>query len=773
MTVNFVNSLSAPWTPCKRGFPPRGAALTMQNFARLGAIVKFVGRLVPLLHPRRGAIRKKPAAAPSLNSTGCRLLKKSLAFTLPLLALATPAAAHERHDCLDDGCTIQSLFQAPPEGGSDSTVSATRYGSWGLDTAGMDPTAKPGDDFYAYANGNWAKTTRIPADRSTYGAFAVLRDLSEARVRTLIESYDSGAAGDSGKLGTLYTGFMDSEAAERADAIPLLVRLAPVYQAKNRDDIARSMGRALGGFGSSFFGPGVSDDAKRPDVYALYLRQSGLGLGDRDFYTDSKFKPQRDRYLQYVEQMLAMAGWPEAAGSARAVVALETRIAEAHWTRAESRNRDKTYNLMTRAELEAQVAGFPWATFLDSAGVGRAERAIVAQNTAFPKIAKIFADTDLQTLRAWQAFSITDEIAPLLSKRFVDAAFEFRAKFLNGQPQQRERWKRGVTFAENAMGEAIGRDYVRLYFPPDSKAKMDALVANLRTAMGARIRGLNWMGPATKAEALKKLEGFDVKIGYPEKWRDYSGLQVVPGDLVGNAERAARFEWDYRRNRIDQPVDKAEWGMTPQTVNAYYNSVKNEIVFPAAILQPPFFDPDADPAINYGGIGGVIGHEITHGFDDQGRKSDYAGVLRDWWTPEDSARFEAQAAKLGAQYEAYPFPNLPGVRINGRASMGENIGDLGGITLGLEAYRTSLGGKPAPMIESFTGDQRVFLGWAQVWRTLFRDEALRQQLVGDSHSPGMIRAIAPLRNVDSWYEAFGIKPGDKLYIAPEERVRIW
>lgn len=700
------------------------------------------------------------------------MLKKRLAFAASILAVAAaPAAAHDSHDCLDDSCAIESLF-SPQEGGG-APVHATRYGSWGFDLAGMDRSVKPGDDFYTYVNGTWARNTRIPADRSSYGAFAVLRDLSETRLARLIESYRLDAAGDEGKAAALYQGFMDEAAAERADAVPLLARLVPIYQAKSKDDIARSMGQALGGFGSTFFGPGISDDAKRPDVYALYLRQSGLGLGDRDFYVDPKFKPQRDRYLQYVEQMLEMAGWPGAAGAAREVVAMETKVAEAHWTRAESRNRDKTYNLMSRAELEAQAPGFPWATFLEAAGVGRAERAIVAQNTAFPKVARIFAEADLQTLKAWQAFHMTDEMAPLLSKRFTDATFEFRAKFLNGQPQQRERWKRGVTFAENAIGEAIGRDYVRLYFPPDSKAKMDALVANLRTAMGTRIRGLEWMSPATKTEALEKLEGFNVKIGYPSKWRDYSGLEVIPGDLVGNAERAARFEWDFRRNRIDQPVDEAEWGMTPQTVNAYYNSVKNEIVFPAAILQPPFFDPDADPAVNYGGIGGVIGHEIVHGFDDQGRKSDYAGVLRDWWAPEDSARFEAQAARFGAQYEAYAFPNLPGVHINGRASMGENIGDLGGITLALEAYRTSLGGKPAPVIDGFTGDQRVFLGWGQVWRSLFRDEALRQQLVGDSHSPGMIRAIAPLRNIDAWYEAFGVKPGDKHYIAPEERVRIW
>ena len=703
-------------------------------------------------------------------------MTKTLAFAALLLGLglASPAAAHQTHDCLDPACTMQGLFDSAQQGeGGGAVVEAKRFGEWGLDMEGMDRSARPGDDFNAYVNGTWARTTRIPADRSTFGAFAALRDLSEARLRTLVESYDPAAAGDAGKVATLYRGFMDEAAAERLDAIPLLARLAPIYGARSKEDIARSMGRALGGFGSSFFGPGVSDDAKRPDVYALYLRQSGLGLGDRDFYLDAKFEPQRGRYLQYVEQMLAMAGWPDAERSAREVVALETRIAEAHWTRAESRNRDKTYNPMTRAELGAQAPGFPWATFLDAAGVGRAERAIVSQNTAFPKVARLFAEADLRTLKAWQAFHIADEMAPLLSRRFVDANFEFRSKFLNGQPEQRERWKRGVTFVENAMGEAIGRDYVRLYFPPDAKAKMDALVANLRTAMGARIQRLEWMGPATKEEALRKLEGFDVKIGYPEKWRDYSGLAVVPGDLAGNAERAARFEWDYRRNRIDQPVDKAEWGMTPQTVNAYYNSVKNEIVFPAAILQPPFFDPDADPAINYGGIGGVIGHEITHGFDDQGRKSDFAGVLRDWWTPEDAARFEARAAKLGAQYEAYTFPNLPRMRINGRASMGENIGDLGGVLLGLDAYRTSLAGRPAPLLDGFTGDQRVFLGWAQVWRTLFRDDALRQYLVSDSHSPGMIRAAAPLRNIDAWYEAFGVKPGDKLWLAPEDRVRIW
>ena len=703
-----------------------------------------------------------------------------IAASLLALVIATPSAAHESHACIDESCSMVSLIDAPAQGdgGGGGTVGVTgeRFGQWGIDLAGMDRSVKPGDDFFAYVNGNWAKNTPIPEDRSSYGAFAILRDLSEARLRQLVESYPAGdpaTGGDQVKVASLYRSFMNEARAEQLDALPLLSRIAPIYQVRSKEEMARMMGRSIGGFGATFFGPGVNDDARNPEQYALYMGQSGLGLSDRELYLDAKLAPQKKRYQEYVAQMLEMAGWPAPAEAAARVVALETQIAQAHWTRAESRNRDKTYNPMSLAELQRDAPGFPWATFWQAAGIDRAERAVVSQNTAVPKLARIFAETDLQTLKAWQMFHHADDIAPFLSKRFVDANFEFRSKFLQGQPQQRERWKRGVTFAENSMGEAIGRDYVGLYFKPDAKAKMDRLVTDLRAAMRARIERLDWMGPDTKQEALKKLENFGLKIGYPDKWRDYSALQVVDGDLVGNLERASRFEWDYRRNRIDQPVDEAEWGMTPQTVNAYYSPVKNEIVFPAAILQPPFFDPDADPAVNYGAIGGVIGHEITHGFDDQGRKGDWAGVLRDWWKPEDAAKFDARAAKLGAQYEAYDFPTLPGMAINGRVAMGENIADLGGVHLGLEAYRNFLGGKPGPLLDGFSPEQRVFMAWAQVWRTLWRDDALRQQIVNGPHSPGQIRAFAPLRNHDAWYQAFDVKPGDKLYIAPENRVRIW
>jgi putative endopeptidase len=702
---------------------------------------------------------------------------KSLRLTVSLLALAaaSPAIASDDHACIDEQCTMLSLVSQSAESGA--STEAAKMGTWGIDTAGMDKSVKPGDDFFAYVNGNWAKTTQIPADRSSYGAFATLRDLSEARTRQLVESYKAGNPandGDQAKVAAIYRGFMDEAAIERLDGRPIQPKIATVRAVKNKDQMARLMGEALGGgFGGSFFGSFVNDDSKNPDYYVLYMGQSGLGLSDRELYLQEKFAPQKSRYQQYVAQMLGMVGWANPEAAAANVVALETQIANAHWTRAESRNRDKTYNPMTQAQLASTAPGFPWATFMQAGGISKAEKVVVSQNTAFPKLAQIFANADLETLKAWQAFHITDDAAPLLSKRFVDANFEFRQKFLQGQPEQRDRWKRGIAVAENAMGEAIGRDYVKLYYPPESKAKMDKLVADLRVAMRKRIEGLQWMSPATKVQALDKLQNFGLKIGHPEEWRDYSGLQIRNGDLFGNVERAGKFEWDYRRNRLGQRVDEAEWGMTPQTVNAYYSSVKNEIVFPAAILQPPFFDPDADPAVNYGAIGGVIGHEISHGFDDQGRKSDGKGILRDWWTAEDAAKFEAQAAKLGAQYEAYSFPTLPDMRINGRVAMGENIGDLGGILLGLEAYRTSLGGKPAPVIDGFTGEQRLFMGWAQVWRTLWRDDALRQQIINGPHSPGQIRAFAPLRNVDAWYEAFNVKPGDALYIAPENRVRIW
>jgi len=657
------------------------------------------------------------------------------------------------------------------------STTAQRYGTWGVDLEGMDRSVKPGDDFFKYVNGKWAATTQIPADKTGYGAFAVLGDLSETRVHALLDRWAADkslkAGSDEAKVAMVYRTYLDEATAEKLDAKPIQPYLDAVKKAKTHEDMARSMGGAERGFGSSFFGASVGDDAKNPDKNVLYISQGGLGLADREFYLRDNFKPQKERYQKYVADMLTLIGWNEPEKSAADIVALETSLAEAHWTRAESRNRDKTYNLTTLADLEKNSPGFPWLIAFKEAGLDKVDHAVVRQSTALPKIARIFADTPVATLQAWQAFHIVDDAAPLLSKRFVDAHWEFRSKFLNGTTEQRPRWKRAVGAAEGTMGEAIGRTYVAEYFPPESKAKMEQLVAGLRAAMKGRIENLQWMGPETKARALDKLAHFTVKIGYPSEWRDYSKLEIREGDLVGNSERAAKFEWARDVALLNKPVDKKEWGMTPQTVNAYYQATKNEVVFPAAILQPPFFDPKADMAVNYGGIGAVIGHEITHGFDDQGRKSDGTGMLRDWWSPEDAAKFEVQAARYGAQYEAINFPQLPGIHIIGKLTMGENIGDLGGILMALDAYHLSLHGQPAPVIDGFTGDQRVFLGWAQVWRTLTRDDALRQLITTNPHSPGQVRAFAPLRNVDAWYEAFGVKEGDAEYVKPEDRVRIW
>jgi putative endopeptidase len=668
-------------------------------------------------------------------------------------------------------------------------------GPWGFDVAGMDKSVKPGDDFFAFTSGTWEKTATIPADRARYGAFDRLRELSDLRVKHLVETItEGGAAGqinsddpvarDRAKIAIWFQTYMDEAKVEVLDSAPLKPLLEEIAAIGTHSQLAGYLGGRSGLPGASLVGVSVGDDSKNPDFNTVYMGQGGLGLSNRDFYLLASFKPQKQGYEKYVATMLEMSGWAAKVGKpaaelAAAVVAFETKIAEAHWSRAESRNRDKTYNPYSLAELVALAPDYDWKAHLLAAGLveGQAIRAgdkvVISQNTAIPKLAKVFAETDMATLQTWAAFHLVDESAGLLSKRFVDAAFDFRSKFLNGVPEQRSRVKRAVSSVEGALGEVLGREYVTEYFPPEHKQQMEELVDNLKLAMKARIDGLEWMSPETRAAAQTKLEKFNVKIGYPAKWRDYSGLEVVAGDLFGNAMRAAAFGRAYNLSKLGKPVDKAEWGMNPQTVNAYYSSTRNEIVFPAAILQPPFFDPKADAAINYGAIGGVIGHEITHGFDDQGRKSDGDGVLRDWWTADDAAKFEAQAAILGAQYEAFEFPEVPGVRINGRVSMGENIADLGGVLLALDGYKIALAGKPPAVIDGFTGPQRVFLGWAQVWRTMQRPDALRQQLVNGPHSPGRIRALAPVRNVDAWYEAFGIEPGDKLYVPAEKRVRIW
>ncbi|HKR86786.1 MAG TPA: M13-type metalloendopeptidase [Phenylobacterium sp.] len=666
-----------------------------------------------------------------------------------------------------------AALPAQTAGAASSLTETPRMGPWGFDMAGRDTSTPPGQDFFKYANGRYVQQLEIPPDRSRYGAFDRLQELSQNRMRAVLEAAanDASASGGRAKVGAFYRSFMDEPRLEAIGVGRLARDLDKVREIETKNDLARLMGRSQLGFGGSFFGPGISDDAKAPMRYAVYLGQAGLGLPNRDYYLKPEFAPKLAAYQAYVAQILALAGWNDPQGAAKAIVAMETEIAQVSWTLEERRDDSKTYNPIAVSELAAFAPGFDWKAFLDGAELGQVQRVVLQENTAIPKIAAIYARTPLETLKAWQAFSVADQAAPYLSQAFDQAHYQFREKTLQGQPQQRARWKRGVSLVDAQMGEALGKLYVAQYFPPQSKEKMLELVSGIREAMKGRIERLDWMSPDTKAKALEKLSKFSVKIGYPDKWRDYSALTIKDDDLYGNVERASAFEWNRQVARLDKPVDRTEWGMTPPTVNAYYQPTRNEIVFPAAILQPPFFDPKGDPAVNYGGIGGVIGHELTHGFDDQGRKSDGDGMLTDWWTPQDAAKFDARAAVLGKQYSA--FEVLPGAHVNGGQTMGENIADLGGLLLALDAYHASLKGQPAPVIDGMTGEQRVFLGWAQVWRGKLREDRLRQLLVVDVHSPNEARVDVPVRNIDAFYQAFGVKPGDAMYVAPTDRARIW
>jgi len=652
----------------------------------------------------------------------------------------------------------------------ETSTDAPRFGTWGFDLAGRDESVKPGDDFFAHANGTYLKNTEIPADRPRYGNFDSLAILSETRVRKILEDAAARPDASTAKIGAWFAAFMDEPRVEAAGARPIASQLEQIRSATTREHLAKIMGQP-GGLGRGLFGAGISPDAKNPTRYAVYMGSSGLGLPDKDYYLKPSFAETKAKYQKFTATMLTLAGWPEAEKYAGEILAFETKLAEASWDRTELRDRDKTYHAMSPDEIATLAPGFGFRELLDAGGLGGVKRIIVRDDSAFPKKAAIFAATPLDVLQAWMAFGTADSSAPFLSKAFADASFDFRSKTLSGQPEQLDRWKRGVASTNGALGEDVGKIYVTRYFPAESKKQMLELVSNIRDALANRIDQLEWMGAATKKAAQEKLARFTVKIGYPEKFRDYSALVVKPDDLYGNVDRSNRFEWQHELDRLDKPVDRSEWNMPPQKVNAYYNSTLNEIVFPAAILQPPFFDPQADPAINYGGIGAVIGHEISHGFDDQGRKSDGDGVLKDWWTEEDAKNFNARADKLVAQYAEIEI--LPGEHVDGKLTLGENIGDMGGLNLALAAYHTSLGGKPAPMIDGTTGDQRVFFGWAQVWRTKIRNEALLKQLHSDPHAPAEARVNGVVRNMDAWYDAFGIEPGDKLYVKPEDRVKIW
>jgi putative endopeptidase len=541
---------------------------------------------------------------------------------------------------------------------------------------------------------------------------------------------------------------------------------------RTHEDVVRLAGEP--GFAVTFpIALYITLDQRNPDRYVVGMTHSGLGLPEREYYrrTDGAFPQIREQYVAHIERMLGLAGEANAGAKARAIMAFETQIAERHWPIADRRERDRTYNMKNRAEIRALAPRFPWDAAFEAQGIGDAQECVVRELSAMGPLATLCMRTPVSTWKAYLVWGLVRNNAAVLPRAIDDANFEFFGKTLNGQPQQRDRWKRSVDSVNGAMGEAVGQIYVQRHFPPEAKAQMLQLVENLRTAYGQRIDALSWMSAETKAAAREKLALFRPKIGYPDRWKDYSDLEVRGGDAYGNAKRAAIWDWNFDKNRLGRPSDRDEWGMTPQTVNAYYNPVFNEVVFPAAILQPPFFDPNADAAVNYGAIGAVIGHEMGHGFDDQGAKSDGHGVLRDWWAAADAAAFGQLVAKLAAQYDSYE--PLPGIHVNGRLTSGENIGDNGGLQVSHHAYTLSLNGQPAPAIDGFGGDQRFFLGFAQAWRGKIRDEALRNQVLTDPHSPAQYRCNGTVRNMEQWYAAFDVQQGQALYLAPGDRVLIW
>jgi putative endopeptidase len=648
------------------------------------------------------------------------------------------------------------------------------FGAWGYDAGGRNPAVRPGDDFNRFANGNFLGRLAIPADRSSYGVSAILSEQAELHIKAILEDTrtpPAAASADALKARALYRAFMDQDRLDALGAKPLAADLAAIARARTRAELAALMGTSVASFQFSLFELSIEADAKSPDRYTVVVSQSGLGLADRDHYRLPRFAAERARYRDYIAQMLALLPWSNASAEADAILAYETRIAAASWSRVDGRDPDKVYNPTTPARLAAFAPGFDWAPFLHAAGLDEVQRLVLQENTALPRLAAIFAETPVETLRAWAAFHLADRAAPELAQRFANAGFGFRGTLLLGQPHQQPRWKRAVALVDDAVGEAVGRLYVAAYFPPRAKARIIALVTELREALAERIQLAGWMSAETRQNALRKLSRMIVKVGYPEQWRDYSKLEIRSDDLYGDVARARAFDWGRRLDRLDRPVERDEWEMTPQTVNAYYKATSNEVAFPAAILQPPYFGVSFDAAANYGGIGAAIGHEMTHGFDDEGRHFDATGALTDWWTAEDALRFDTRAAMLAAQYDQYqPYRDA---HVNGKLTNGENIADLGGVLIALDAYHRSLRGQHAPDIDGLTGDQRFFLAYAQSWREKRREAATRQRLVSNPHAPEQYRVNGVLRNVDAWYKAFSIRPGDGLYLDPGARAHIW
>jgi putative endopeptidase len=650
----------------------------------------------------------------------------------------------------------------------------------GIDTQYIDHNVRPQDDFFRYVNGVWLDNTEIPADKSRYGSFDKLNDDSLESLRGLIEQLHAGvdaADPDQQKILDLYDTFMDEAALERLDVKPLAAEFAHIAVLKSKQEIPALIAHLNRIGAGAPYAASVHQDARDATKYCFDLSQAGLGLPDRDYYLqdDEHLKQARTKYRDHVEAMLRLAGDHDAAHEADSILALETSLAKIQWTKVENRDPVKTYNPVKLKQLDGLAPGYDWNSYLSGAGVtGKIDYVVISQPSYITAFNALIASTPLPVWRSYFRWRVLSSFAPLLSRKYVDEAFAFYGTALRGTPKNRPRWKRGVGLVDGVIGEGLGRLYVARYFPPESKRRMDELVGNLLEAYRGEMQNLAWMGPETRQKAMDKLAHFTTKIGYPQKWRDYGKLKIVRGDLVGNVVRSNQFDFNRDIAKLGNPIDRGEWHMTPQTVNAYYNPEMNEIVFPAAILHPPFFNPAADDAVNYGGIGGVIGHEISHGFDDQGSQYDGLGNLLNppgWFTQEDLERFKSRTHALVQQYAAYsPVPGFP---INGELTLGENIADNSGIAIAYKAYRLSLGGKEAPVIDGLTGDQRFYMGWAQVWRSKTRENEAIVRIKSDPHSPAQFRGELPERNQAGFYEAFGVKEGDKMYLPPDQRVTLW
>ncbi|WP_264520146.1 M13 family metallopeptidase [Flavobacterium sp. N1994] len=646
----------------------------------------------------------------------------------------------------------------------------------GINKKNMDTKVKPGDNFANYVNGTWLKTTKIPSDKASYGAFDMLYDQSQKDVKAIIEDAAKSNAADGSdeqKIGDCFSSFMNRKERDAKGLTPIQPELKAIDAIANYDDLASFFGTVNRTGISIPFQISVYSDFKDPTKYILITWQSGLGLGEREYYLspDPKMADIRKKYVAHVEKMLQLGGIENPTENAAKIMALETSLATQQMKKEDTRDVMKLYNKYATADLKTLMPDFNWTAMLTKASVEKEKSIVVTQVDYIKNLNNIIKKTPIDTWKTYLKWGLINKSASLLTAELDNQNFDFYGKTLNGTEKQEDDWKRGVSTVNGSLGEVVGKVYVEKHFSPEAKERMVTMVKNLLNSYAESIKKLDWMSADTKKEALKKVDKFMIKIGYPDKWRDYSTLKIAKNDLYGNTQRATEFEYKRNLDKLGKPVDRTEWGMTPQTVNAYYNPSLNEIVFPAAILQPPFFDLKADDAVNYGAIGAVIGHEIGHGFDDEGSTFDGDGVMKNWWTPADLAAFKAKTSALVAQYNS--FKAFPDLNVNGTFTLGENIGDLGGLSIAIKAYKATLKGKEAPVMDGFTGMQRVFLGWGQVWGEKTREEALRSQIARDPHSPAKFRINGVVRNVPEFYEAFKIKPTDSLYLAPEKRVKIW